>query len=798
MVEPYVKPFYGPEHKEVAFPLGGIGTGNISIGSRGQLKDWEIFNAPGKGNYANYTFFALYTKPEGEVGSAKVLESRILPSYLEASTGYPAEKYAGLPRFADSRFSCEYPFAQVELIDEEEPVHVTMEAFTPFIPLDADDSGIPGFILRYKVKNKLNKKVKASIAGSISNITGFTSNSHWGYMQSEGTQHNEKRVDGDIKGLYLYNTDVPDYSVKYGNLSLLTKEKDVTIKAEWFHDAWWDGIHLFWQDFSQDGRLKDRDEPIGLESQKGYQTNKVGSICVEKDLEAFEEKTFEFVLTWYIPNRPSIWKVDAYTFKSMPMNTIKNHYATLFEDSWHVGKYMFKHMERLEGNSRLFTEALYTSTLPQAFMEAVANNISVIRSTTCYRIDGGHFLAWEGSHDREGSCPGTCTHVWNYAQTLAFLFPSLERSARHTEFMLEINDEGKMTFRTQSLLAGNQVFLHSEHAAADGQLGTILRLYREWKLCGDDDFLRELWPKAKKALDYAFEHWDSDGDLVLDHKQHNTYDIEFYGPNSMVNSVFYGALKAGEKMADYLGDYGARDKYKEAHEIGSKRMDSMLWNGEYYCQQLDDVNALKYQYGQGCLADQLFGQTLAHICGLGYVLPEAHVKKAIKAVYDYNFRESLKKHVNVQRTYALNDEGGLLLCTWPHGGRPILPFVYCDEVWSGIEYQVATHLIYEGYVEEAYNMMVACRSRYNGIARNPYSDIECGHHYARSLGSWGLLIALSGFGYDLSTEELHFDPAIKDKDFKCFWSSGKEWGTYTRSIDKQGRVTEEKEVLYTK
>jgi uncharacterized protein (DUF608 family) len=117
-------------------------------------------------------------------------------------------------------------------------------------------------------------------------------------------------------------------------------------------------------------------------------------------------------------------------------------------------------------------------------------------------------------------------------------------------------------------------------------------------------------------------------------------------------------------------------------------------------QLLDDVDAYRYQHGKGCLSDQLLGQLHARVLGLGDLLPSGHVRMALQAIHKYNFRKDFHDHANCQRTYVLNDESGLILCSWPMGGRPRFPFVYSDEVWTGIEYHVAAHLIYEGLREE--------------------------------------------------------------------------------------------------
>jgi non-lysosomal glucosylceramidase len=403
------------------------------------------------------------------------------------------------------------------------------------------------------------------------------------------------------------------------------------------------------------------------------------------------------------------------------------------------------------------------------------------------------FFGWEGCADQWGSCDGTCTHVWNYAQTQAFLFPELERSSRRVEFNTETDAEGKMAFRNHKTFNDPP---WNFHAAADGQMGTIVRLYREWKLSGDTEFLRSVWPGATRALDYAFKHWDSDGDFVFDSQQHNTYDIEFYGPNSMTNSMFFAALKAGAEMADALGEPERAAKYRKALEQGSAKMDQLLWGGEYYIQRLDDVNEYRYQYGQGCLSDQVLGQMLAHVAGLGYILPKDHVKQAVHSVFRYNFRKTLEDHHSVQRGFAFNDEPGLLLCSWPKGGRPKIPFVYSDEVWTGIEHQVAAHLIYEGLIDEGLSVVKAVRDRQDGYRRSPWDEIECGHHYARSLASWALLTALSGFQCDMVKGTISFKPVINQDDFRCFWSTGKAWGIFTQKKNASGQREQAIEILY--
>jgi non-lysosomal glucosylceramidase len=328
--------------------------------------------------------------------------------------------------------------------------------------------------------------------------------------------------------------------------------------------------------------------------------------------------------------------------------------------------------------------------------------------------------------------------------------------------------------------------------AADGQMGSILKTYREWRLSGDDAWLARLWPHLKRALEYAWKAWDADRDGVMEGEQHNTYDIEFYGPNSMVGALYLGALEAAARMARRLGDAEAADRYQELRRRGSELLDRLLWNGEYYVQKVDEKQqqASRYQYGEGCLSDQLLGQWFAEIVDLGKLLPAEHVRTALASIFRYNFLSDFSQFANVQRIYALDDEQGLLVCSWPRGKRPALPLVYADEVWTGIEYQVAAHLIYEGMVKEGLAIVEALRRRYDGVRRNPYNEIECGHHYARALASWSLLTALSGFAFSAPDKEIRFRPRLARAEFRCLYSAGVAWGSYRQRL-AQGKLEAE-------
>ncbi len=766
-------PHTGDQLREIAFPLGGIGTGTISLGGRGQLRDWEIFNRPGKGINFPFTFFALYIESDGRRFS-RVLESELFAPYTGAH-GYPRQMVPGLPRFRHATFRGEYPLAQVELTDPDLPVSVTLEAFNPFIPGDAENSSLPAAVLKYRIKNLTGKEIKITLTGSMANPVGFDGLGEFNSLSNPVFGQNINRlIKGPVSGLYFYSKKVAPSAPAYGTLALSTTWSDLTYVSHWVRGEWWDDLQIFWDDFSSDGQLSN----LEAEDPSPDGRTDVGSLGLKAVIPAGGEVVLPLLITWHFPNL-----VDYFDVVSEQQGKIYHpHYTTRFNDAWQVTGYLFDNLEALEKETRRFHQAFFSSTLPAYVLDAVSSQASIIRTPTCLWLTNGQFFAFEGCSDRSGCCPLNCAHVWNYAQSLAFLFPQLERSMRQTDFLVNVRPDGSMIFRT-SLPAGDKYW--DFKPAADGQLGRIINLYRDWQISGDLNFLQTLWPQAKKALEYAWVSWDKDGDGLLEGEQHNTYDIEFYGPNSMLSGIYLGALEAGARLAEAAGDRAAASRYRQVLRLGQKNYEAQLWNGEFFIQKYDLALEKKYQYGEGCLSDQLLGQWLSMVAGLGRFLDQTKIQKALDSIYNYNFKENFYNLANVQRTYALAGEKGLLLCTWPRGGRPPLPFPYSDEVWTGIEYQVASHLMYEGLLREGLTLVKAVRERYDGRNRNPWDEVECGHHYARAMSSWGILLALSGFSYSVPSGRLGFEPAIKPEDFATFWSLGETWGTYSQKLESQ-------------
>jgi hypothetical protein len=486
----------------------------------------------------------------------------------------------------------------------------------------------------------------------------------------------------------------------------------------------------------------------------------------------------------------------------------KPWYAVQFDSVLPVAEHWRKNYADLKARSELFAKTFYDTTLPPEVIESVAANLSILKSPTVLRQHDGRLWCWEGCGDNGGSCHGSCTHVWNYAQALCHLFPAMERSLRQTEYFESSSDNtGRQTFRANLPISpGGNSF-----DAADGQLGGIMKIYREWRTFGNNDWLKIYWSRVRLSLDYMIEKWDPRHTGLLEESHHNTYDINYFGPDGHCGSFYLGAIAAAVEMGNFLNDDVSL--YKELLDKGSQRLVADLFNGEYFVQkvwkeglnnnfnpvnpqdqsagyqkiaELINEQGAKYQYGNGCLSDGVLGFWIARCCGLETdLVPRELVEKHLLSVYKYNLRTDLSEHANPQRpTYAMGNDGGLLLCSWPHGGKPMLPFVYSDEVWTGIEYQVASHLMMLGHADQGLEIVRLIRNRYDGVRRNPFNEYECGHWYARAMASYGLLQGLTGVRYDAVTKTLHVDSKIGD--FRSFLCTEAGYGTV---VFKDGKAS---------
>ena len=776
--------------KEISFPMGGIGTGCIGLSGNGTLVDWEIFNRPNKGGDNGFSHFAVKASRNGKTVDARVLcsddNSRLSGEYGHGfGSGKRAVSMQGFPHFRDASFIGEFPVAEIEFTDDSFPGKVTLTGWNPLIPLNDRDSGLPAAFIEISVVNTTSEAVDYSIAGSLRNPSENSVNS---FVVNESGSY-----------LVMKQTGFAEYSPEYTEMVLGTAPSErVYHQSYWYRGSWNDGLERYWRNFTEQNILADREyDSPGIRD--------TGTIAVCHILNPGESFRVKFVISWYSPNCCNYW--SRYTEKKEDGEerdvTWKNYYATLFSGALEVADYSLKNWDELRRGTEKYRNAVFNSSLPDTVSEAVASSVSVLKSPTVMRLEDGTFYGWEGVWEHSGSCEGTCTHVWNYAYALCFLFPNLERSIRESDYLYNQDEFGRMAFR-MSMPPGRE--RSGFRACVDGQMGGVLKTYREWKLSGDDEWMKKLWPKVKKSLEYAWsennsDRWDRDKDGMLEGRQHHTLDMELFGPSSWLEGFYLAALKCGAEMARRLGEEDTAEEYDILFETGKKHCNNELFNGHWYCQKIDLENKdllsywpdaeitywndesgeIKYQIGEGCAIDQCLAQWHANICSLGDIFDREKLHVALKSVYRNNYLKEMRHHYNTFRLFAVNDEAGAVICTFPEGAKsPSIPIPYAQESMHGFEYALAGLMISEGMIEEGTDIVASVRDRYRGNNRNPFNEIECGSNYARSMAAFALLPIFSGFSFDLPNNSVGFNPVL-DGDFRAPWFAGDSWGEFLKT-----------------
>ncbi len=883
--------YSGDDLYTIGMPVGGIAAGQLYIRGDGTLGTWQIFNKHVFTGYGAdcYTRYRPETVVDSGFAVAVQTEKGITVKRLDRT-------------FGKVTFMAEYPIAEITYTDPAFPVTVTMHAFSPFIPLNAQDSALPGTFFSITMKNTSQKQVNASLlcwlenavcihsakrirAERVSTITGEkgkilinhtaqkaplptqsekpepaivladfegadygdwkTTGKAFGAKPAKGTLPHQQQVSGFLgKGLansYL-GKDEPqgtltshpftvdrkfiNFLIGGGNtknktcINLIVNHKTVRTatgrnneKLTW---SFWnveefagkiavikivDAASGGWGHINIDHiELSDRARAAALGPLETLPD--FGSLCIAFSGSGASKQTVQNILdaagAWaeHLHCREkTVYPVSEKRSAAQavcPFTAIKagasiertavlawffpNHahgheYANRFKSAPDVAHYMLENRERLCGNTALWRETFYDkSCLPHWLLFRLHSTVGNLATGTCQWWENGRFWAWEGV----GCCAGTCTHVWNYAHALARLFPQLERSARSMQDFGEGFDSG-------SGLVG---FRSNRAYAADGQCGTILKAYREHTISADNTFLKKHYPRIKKALQFLIMQ-DGNDDGLIENSQHNTFDINFIGANTFVGSLYLAALRAGEEMAKERNDFLFASRCRQIFESGRKLTMQKLWDGEYFIQNVDIKKHPNHQYEKGCLSDQLFGQGWADQLALGYVYPKEMVQSALKAIWKYNWTPDVGPYNKVHRPgrwFARAGEAGLFTCTWPKSAYIPNGVRYKNEIWTGIEYQVAGHMVWEGLVEEALAICNGIHERYHPAKHNPFNEVECGDHYARALASWGVYTALSGYQYHGPKGEIGFAPRINKDNFRAAFTAAEGWGTYSQTI----------------
>ncbi len=773
--------------KNIRFPLGGIGSGSISLCGNGELCDFEIFNRPNKNTKNGYSHFAIRAEASGKTYT-KVLQGDTVSNLMGESMQSEFKGYgfgpqvgtmAGFPHFSEVRFEGRFPIAELDLADGDFPGKVRLTAFNPFIPHKELESSLPlGFFI-WEIENTGKEDIEYSIALSLCNPSEKSVNLAF-----------EK---AGVRGIFMKDGEKSPEEIGYTDISIATDCPRGACQEYWYRGGWQDNATVFWNNFSSGEMRPRRYEDIGSCDH--------GTVSGSVKIPSGEKRTVRFVIAWNTPVQYNYWE-PCRDGEGRDVTWL-NYYRTVFENSESSAVFGLQRLDALYEETLKFTNALHGSTMPKAAVDAVASNLSVLKSPTVLRLEDGDFWAWEGVHERAGSCEGSCQHVWNYAYAMPFLFPRLERTLRETTMKYGLADSGETAFRIP-LPRGREY--KKFRPCVDGQFGEVIKCYREWKISGDNEWLCRHSESIFKMLEFAWSEenkdmWDRNKDGVLEGRQHHTLDMELFGPTAWLQGFYLLALSLGAQMAEALGDYDRAKTYREIYARGREFTNNELFTGEYFSSKIDikdksvidkfgaeeywnaEDGEIKYQIDGGSIIDQMLGDFHANILGAPEIFDKEKKLTALKSMYKYNYKPTMREVANMWRNFAVNDESGTIICAYPEGVRkPAIPIPYCEETMTGFEYALAALMISEGMIGEGERLVQAVRDRYDGKARNPYNEIECGSNYARSMSSFALLPIYSGFSFDMTRRFIGFSPIGGVGEF--LWSVGDSWGTVSISERK--------------
>ncbi len=780
--------FPGNQGRAVAMPLGGIGTGQVALRADGRLAQWQI------GNHINHravlpdTFFALRTSSMGAAGDT-VMARRLLFTDPPAEPGEPPSDSTdwmawpapfadvGWPTMAGVEMSASYPFATLDYQDDALPVGVQLQAFSPFIPTDDAASSMPIVEYRFEVTSRATIPLYGFLTFVHQNAVGWDGVSPIQATSVAGYGGNVNRLvtAGAATAIVMDNPTLRDDDVDAGEIAIWTDSPcfplaRITSPAAALRAS--EALTLLnaagsgtWSDLQLRDDLATLTPPVRV----GQGPSPAGStwdaaLVAAWVLQPGQSTAVRFLQSWRFANRQvDFHQFDVQRGPAGGRMWVGNHYATRYTGALQVIEEFQRDEQRLRGASRAWADLAQATSLPDPVARQLHLQPSMLRTPTTFRTADGRFWGHEGSlgastanwaGDVGGSCPVNCNHVWNYEQTVSRLFPALQRSMRDTEWSIQAA-EGYLPHRVVLPLwlpqyHGRTIGGPAE-PALDGMLGAILKTYREAQQGGGIAYLEQHWPAVRRLFEYIEARWHTQGDGILRGAQPTTFDRPLTGANMFIGSLWLAALRAVAKGAGIVGDTSMSGVAADLSATAAAGYDTLLWNGEYY-EQVDP--APEADYGSGCLTDQLVGQWWAHQLGFGHVLPADHVTTALRSILRYNDRRPADRQVHGPRSFADAGDGGLVNCSWPRGGRPEQPVLYCDESWSGSEYQLAGHLLMEGLTEEALALLNAVHARHDGTRRNPFNEIECGDHYVRAMSGWAAVEAASGYRYDAIGKEI--------------------------------------------
>lgn len=702
-------------------PLGGLGTGSVEIRSDGLFHEWQIMNnapwgpGPDTSPPLNTLFFGLQVHGACEKRTAILANP---PPWDRRSMVNDPYAMPWLEHASSIEAKARFPFTDLTFDLGDLPVKAKLEAFSPFIPLDSKNSGLPVAYLTYSLRNTSRRPLKATLFGCLRNLAGYTS--------EDALSTIEARTDGSTPFLAYGREGVAADRSDAGSmvLGVAGGAGGTTSYAAHFRPR------DLWEPLRETGILENRD--LGsMEQELGNMGSSrrvnfrrglpFGALARTMTLKPGRSADVTFVLAWHFPN---LIEKD-YVPKEVAGTNIGHRYEEWFGNATDVFTYAAERFESLRSETRAFVEAYYASSLPGWMLDAIAAQLTTLPKASWWDRTG-RFGIWEGL----GCCGLQTTDITHYGSfPIVQFFPDIQKSQMRLS-----KDNVEVKGKIPHLMPGTFSCCDVDHRSRIDLIPQFIMLvWRDVRWTGDLDYLREMWRTIKDSLAF-FATKDTDGDgLPNNTGPDQTYDqFPLKGTSAFVGFLYLAALRATAEMASLMDEEDYEAEILERYMSASELLHEQLWNGRYFRLCHDPATG---EGNEGVMADQLNADWFIRQTTGGALVDDRKVKSSLKAVLA-----------------ACTDPTGYLAnCAWPEGGAVEIGRHTADQAnwpWSGVEYTVAAHLVLMGMEREGARVVRDVWDRYERMGLR-FNHIECGGHYYRAMSSWAVYLAFGGYIVDV-------------------------------------------------
>lgn len=697
-------------------PLGGLGAGSIELCSSGYLHNWNIFNnrpwgaGPSTdimdrdGLYFGMTVRMPGTKP------CSMLLGKPVPFHPHLNDPY-VMPWLEHPEHIE--FRGRFPEARLRYVAESGfPVRVELRAFSPFIPLDSKNSGVPAAVFLFSVHNPCAKAADISLFGALKNPIMYDHPSGDPELYFNGA------------GIIISRNSDDTGRSSFGSMCLCTDRGAISYTYDWMSQR------QVWEPLMNG-------EPLEKLEQRRGADFPYGALSTQVHVEPKETVEIPMILSWYFPNCYERKADEGHTPQK-----IGHKYAEWFKDAEEVGAYMLENFTYLRTETKEFIDTFYSSDAEEWFLNAVNAPLTTM-FTSSWWDRSGRFGIWEGL----GCCGLQTMDISFYGSfPIVLFFPELEKSQMRLSASNR-TDDGKIphlmpgAFSCSDTDRKNRIDLMPQF---------VLLVWRDMIWTGDREYIEEMFPAVKDALEYM-KKTDTDGDGLPNNRETDqTFDqFPMHGTSSYVGLLYIAALSAAGDIAEFLEDKEFTAECRQAVPGLMNVYEEQLFNGEYYILSYDGETG---KVNHGCMFDQIAGEWFMQMAGHTGLLPSEHVEKVLDSIFRLN----------------RSPWGFWMNCAWPREeDRLDIPLHITDRVsvpWTGIEYAAASFFIVRGREDQGTSIMKDVWERYERAGLR-YNHIECGEHYYRAMSSWAVFLALQGFRLDSRSQRLSFRCADSAREF---------------------------------